>query len=504
MPAAVPPPSKAKPPRASRAGVVRRLSIGASVILQIALLTVIVALVNGYAFKHFKRFDFSRDRKYALSPRTKQYLASLTKPVKLIVFMKNGAPLQGDADSLIEEYRIAQPQYVSIELIDPFRDFGRAAEVQAKYKLAQQENVVIVDCEGRQKVINDDKMAEVDRSGEMMGQPDQITAFTGEQAITSAIIEVSEGKKSIVYYIQGHGEQEIGEGKPLDSLHLILDAEHLSVEPLNLLNVDSVPADCSALMLLGPHYDLTEREVKLLSAYWEKGGRIIILLNPDASTPHLAGFLQSLGVKPDDDRVLRTMDLGNITGIVRDTTTEFTGNSPIAQQLAGVTPTFIGGAQSLTLGQAQGSEASSVHAEPLLEAPKEFWGETDYTDLENRGAYFNPGKDKEGPLPIAAIVEKGAVGDQRVQAGGSRLIVVGSAHFIENDVMGEVSANFFLSSLNWLLQREQLIGIPPKEVKTFTLNLPDAQVQELFMITVFAVPAGVAFLGILVWWRRRA
>jgi hypothetical protein len=154
----------------------------------------------------------------------------------------------------------------------------------------------------------------------------------------------------------------------------------------------------------------------------------------------------------------------------------------------------------LTLGQA----AAGVHAEPLLESLKGFWGETDYANLESTGAYFNPGKDKEGPLTIAAIVEKGAIGDQRVQAGGSRLIVVGSAHFIDNDAMDERSANFFLSSLNWLLEREHLIGIPPKPVKTFTLNLPDAQVGELFWITVLAIPAGVGFLGLLVWWRRRA
>ncbi len=104
-------------------------------------------------------------------------------------------PLQGDVSNLVEEYRSANPKFVSIENVDPFRSVGRAGEVQAKYKLAAQENVVIVDCEGRNKIITDDKMADVDNSGAMMGQPPQITAFTGEQAVTAALIEVTEGKK---------------------------------------------------------------------------------------------------------------------------------------------------------------------------------------------------------------------------------------------------------------------------------------------------------------------
>jgi ABC-2 type transport system permease protein len=502
---AAPPSPSTRSATASRAGFFRRFQVGTSVIIQLVLVAFIIAMVNFYAFKHFKRFDFSRDRKYALSSTTKQLLASLTKPVKLIVFMtssEGASPIREDVINLAQEYRTAQPKYIQFEQIDPYRDLGRAKEVEAKYKLAQQENVVILDCEGRTKVITDDKMADVDRSGEAMGQPPQITAFTGEQAITSGLLEVTEGKKSNVYYLQGHGEPEIGKGKQLDVVQSLLDGEHLEVQPLNLLNVSAIPADAGALMVMGPTADLTDREIKLLDAYWQKGGRLMILLDPDAATPHLTAFLVGLGITPEDDRVLETLNLGNMTGIVRDVVTQFVGNTPIARQLAGMTPVFPGGAQSLAINPAAG-QASGEKVEPLLQAVKGFWGETDYKDLENTGAYYDVGKDKPAPLTIVAIAEKGAVGDQRVQAGGSRMVVVGSAGFIANDALDERTANFFLSSLNWLLEREQLIGIAPKQVKTFTLNLPDAQVQQIFWMTILAIPGAVAFIGVIVWWRRR-
>lgn len=488
--------------RPSHAGFLRRLGVGTNVIVQMFLLAFILLAINGYAFKHYHRFDFSRDRKYALSERTKQLLGSLSKPVKLIVFMTSNAPLQADVANLVEEYRIANPKQVSIENIDPFRNVGRAKEVQTKYKLADQENVVVLDCEGRSKVIADNKMAELDTSGVQFGQPPTVSAFTGEQAITSGLLEVIEGKKNNVYYTQGHGEGEIGAGKPLDILGKLLDSEHVGVNDINLLNAQAVPADAGVLMILAPHVDFSDREMQLLQEYWTKGGRILMALDPDYPTPRLADFLGRLNIKVDDDRVLRTLDLGTATGIVRDVNTAIVGTTPIAKQLAGLSVPLIGGTESFTLAP-QDVAAPGTKVEPLLQASKGYWGEVDYKDIETTGVYLDHGRDREGDLPVAVSVQKGAVADQRVQTNAARLIVVGNSHFIAQDGIDERSANFFVGSLNWLLERDNLIGIAPKLIKTFTLNLPEDQIRTLFWVLVLAIPGLCAFVGFIVWWRRR-
>ena len=515
-PAAEPPPeavpASPAPARPARpAGFLRRLQIGTNVILQIALLTFIVIAVNGYAYKHFHRFDFSRDRRYALSPRTKQFLGTLNKPVKLVVFMNpQTSPLQADAANLVEEYRLAQPKFISIEQVDPLRNVTRASEVTSKYKLVQQENVLIVDGgDTHTKIITEDKLAEVDRSGAEYGQPPQITGFTGEQAITSALLEVTEGKKSIVYYTQGHGEEAVGADKPLKTLGTIFHSDHLATAEVNLLNVEAVPADAGMLILFGPRYDLSEREVKLLTDYWEKGGRVMILLNPDAATPHLAGFLVTVGIRADDDRLIGARRLaGNVMGIMRDSYLNAAGSTPIAQTLAGITMIFPGATQSLTL-DAQRVAPANVHVEPLLQALDGFWGETDYKNIEESiqngtGVYFDEGKDKAGPLYVAASVQKGALGDKRVQTNSARMIVIGNSIFVGNKSFTEESASFFLSSVNWLLEREALIGIPPKQIKTTSLSLTEPQIQTVFWACVLALPGFCLLLGVLVWWRRRA
>ena len=116
--------------------------------------------------------------------------------------------------------------------------------------------------------------------------------------------------------------------------------------------------------------------------------------------------------------MLETLNLGNMTGIVRDVVTQFTGSSPIAKELSGITPVFPGSSQSLTLNEGA-VQPSGVTVEPLLQALKGFWGETDYKDLENTGAYYDVGKDKAAPLTIVAIIQKG--GGRRPAGAGGRV-----------------------------------------------------------------------------------
>ena len=498
--AASPVPEKPRP--ASRAGFARRLGIGLNVLIQIALAALILLAVNGYAFKHFHRFDYTRDHKYALSDRTKQFLRSLDKPVKMIVLIGKGSPIAGDVTALAEEYRNAQSKYVNLDVVDPFRDYTHAAELQTKYKLAQQENVVVLDCEGRTKVISQDKMAEVDAGNEMLAQAPQVVAFTGEQALTAGLIEVSEGKKSTVYYVQGHGEPSFAKGKQLGAIGDQLAAEHLTVAELNLLNTEAIPNDATVLMLIGARYDLTDREVTLLNSYWDKGGRLLVLLDPESPTPKLAGFLSRLGVRPDDDRILGQINVMGVKKLIKSAVGLFAGDTTVAVRLADVTPVFYGSTQSLTLTPESGA-ATGLKVGPLLIAAKGFWGETDYKDMETAGADNDQGKDKQYPLNVAATVEKGAVGDQRVQVTASRLVVMGNAGFVDPNVMDQPLYDLFISSINWLGEREALIGIPPKPVKNLNLNIPEENTNKLFYIVVLAIPGACAFLGFVVWWWRR-
>src|SRR4051812_21565256 len=83
---------------------IHRLQIGVNVIIQTLVLIGIVAMLNYMSCRHYKRWDFSRERKYALSPQTKNLLRNLKKPVKAIVFFAGSSDIAPDLAGLLREF----------------------------------------------------------------------------------------------------------------------------------------------------------------------------------------------------------------------------------------------------------------------------------------------------------------------------------------------------------------------------------------------------------------
>jgi hypothetical protein len=491
--------SETNPKKAPR---IHRLAIGINVLTQIAAVFFILMAINYYAFKHFKRWDLSRDHKYALSGQTLQLLESLPKPVKVYVFFSADPQIPGgevyqDVNSLLKEYQYAAKGKVEVEMIDPYKNLSRARELMAQYKFGN-ENVVIVDYQGHSKLVNATDMAQYDDSGEMYGQQPKFTGFKGEQALTGAILEVSEGKPNKMYRIGGKGGPELG-GDDLAAFKIYMERQNIQLDTKVLMDLEKIPDDASGVMLLGAKYDLTDRELKLLKDYWDKQGRIFIALDPSGNTPKLAGFLREAGIDPQDDRVLRTVAVGPMTGVIRDVSSFFSDSSPITKTLKGVDTTFMGQTQSLAI-----SQVPTVHTDTLVTAGEGFWGETKYQDME-AGVSYDPKEDISAPLTIAASAEKGAVPDETVEVDTSRMIVVGNGDYLSNDAISQAPANidFTVAGLNWLLNRKDLIGIPPKAEQQFTLNLTDQQLQRMELLVMVIMPVAVAMVGGAVWAQRR-
>lgn len=496
------------PAREKKVIRISRFQIGLNVVVQMLLLLALVLMANYLSFNHFKRWDFSRNQKYLLTDQTKQLLAGLKKPVKAVIYFSSAQDIYGDVDALLREYEYASKKKLTKEVVDPYRNFSRARELAATYKIQERDNIVILDYEGRSKFVNAQDMAEMDNSGMMFGQPPQVKAFKGEQAITSALLELTEEKQNKLYVLAGHGEPELSAGPPtgaggtgaIEGLKTYIGRQNIKADTLNLSNIDAVPEDARALLVLGPKYDLSEREMKMLREYWDKKGRFFILLDPAHPTPRLNAFLAENGIRPQDDRVLRLVQLGPIKGILRDVTAVVRPGSAATKRLEGIEIQFLGQTQSLAIDQAA-AQASQANATSLLEAGEGFYGETDYRGGENSPVSEDK-NDHAAPLSLAVSVEKGAVSGVNVDT--ARMIAVGNAEFLKDDALTEAGLDFALGGLNWLLNREELIGVAPKERKTFTLNLSEKQIANIALTVMGAIPALVAILGVAQWWQRRS
>jgi hypothetical protein len=112
--------------------------------------------------------------------------------------------------------------------------------------------------------------------------------------------------------------------------------------------------------------------------------------------------------------------------------------------------------------------------------------------------------DTQPPVYIAASVERGAVNDERLRVDSSRMVVVGNASMLDPMTRLGVHQDFVSASLNWMMNRERLIGPTPKRKQFFRIQLTEEQRKHIFWVTAIIMPGAVLGMGLLVWSHRRA
>ena len=150
--------------------------------------------------------------------------------------------------------------------------------------------------------------------------------------------------------------------------------------------------------------------------------------------------------------------------------------------------------------------AANIQLQPLIEAEKGYFAETDYNTNDQAKLQADAKKAGAAPLTVGVSIEKGGSADERVQMNSSRMVVVSNATFIQNNALtqDQQALDFISSSANWLLSREQLIGIAPKIPKTLTFTLNESALRSLRWTILIFMPLIFVVLGTAVWWKRRA
>ena len=308
-----------QPQEYSRRRAGTRFGVG----LQIVLATILLGAVNYAGFHYYLRGDWSPNQRYRLSDQTRSLIRNLPAPVNVYVFFSPttaapGFEVYGDVINLLKEYQSAERSRITVEYIDPMRNLARARELQSLHQFGSEENLIIVETEGRTKQLSAVDMAEYDYLPQVTGDPPRVTAFKGEQMITGALLELLQPEQRAVYFLQGHGEPPVGEGSPLSLLQEYIVRQGVRVDGLNLSLTGAVPADAGAVVIAGPRYDLTPASLEALRAYWQNNGRIMALLDPEADTPLLRAFLSAAGITPRVFHAATLMrDLADKTALAR-------------------------------------------------------------------------------------------------------------------------------------------------------------------------------------------
>jgi ABC-type uncharacterized transport system len=508
-----------------------RLEFGANLFIQILIWLLLLTMVNYWSVRHYWRFDWGLNTDLQLSPQTKSLLTSLQKPARAIVYFSGVNPEAEDAAvKLLGEYEHASNGKLTIENVVPDLNRARAIELATKYKFGnsgRSESLVIFDYDGRHKFVQAQDMAEMER---MTPQQEQaymmeamraqqegreapppphlrMLAFKGEQLMTSALLEVTEPKQNKVYFLTGHGEIDYAavnepEGRSLDEMKALLTRQNVLHSELRLAEREKIPDDANALYILGPRLDFSERDLQILTEYWDRKGRIFITTGPtQGRMKKFNAWLAERGVEPQDDFVVRVMQ--NLAGKKAPISVGIVMATPILPGLDNTTIQVQYPFQSLKVDQ-KGAAAAQIQITNLIVAPQEFWGETVPFTSEDLPR-FDKDVDHAEPLILGVAIEKGAASDVKLDT--ARMVVLGAPELLSDagiQLADDIARDLASNASNWTLGRDNLINIPPKTAeaqRSFSLT-PD-QTGIIAMWVMLLIPLIVAVFGLYhLWWRN--
>lgn len=489
----------------------RRFVISLNVAVQIVAVLLLAVAANWLASRHHTRFDWTKSGYYKLSEKTKQVIGALKEPLKVIVYLQPSAETDldekifQDVRQLLNEFQVLGKDKLAIEYVDPYRDLARAKQIVEQYKIdAQREPAVVIFVAGnRNKYVTREEMADIDygNAHPMMGGggAPKLRAFKAEGAFLSAIQTVTEGEPPAIYFLTGHGERDpesFDQRSGYSTLNAYIKRDNLTVHKWNFQDQQTLPTNANAIVIAGPRNSFTAAEQAALDQYLKDHGRLYILLDPKTQSG-LEALLRKWGVQVDDNLAMRkagTM-LGTELIDVNAVSTTY-ARHPVTEKLTDVNTEFPY-ARSV---RRAALPVDQIRVTELAMTPKTFWGET---DPDNERTSFDPSHDLAGPLSLAVAVETGQTRDLNVDLGVTRLIVVGTSGALDNSNLTAGNLDFFMSGLNWLLKREQLLAVGPKLPEEFRLNMTPNEVNAVYYLVVFGLPFAVGMVGVTVWLRRR-
>ncbi len=476
-----------------------RRSARVNAALAAVLAGLLVLMFNYLSSRYFARFDISSTQFFTLSEKTEALLEGLDEPIKITAFVQSGHLLYPALEQLLSVYDYASDK-VSVQWIDPDRDLARAEELCALFDV-KESNVVLVHCGDHTKQVSVEKMADIDRKPITKGLRPVIKTFSGEAVLSSAIMGLSLHEKPVVYFMDGHGEKDIDSFDPesgYSQISRMMEHDFVEIKKWKPGEESVLPKDCDLLIIAGPQAALSAPEINLLRQYLDAGGNMFILLDAWQETG-LAPLLLEWGVEVDRNAVVDPAR--TLTG--RELFITAYEEHPVTAAVDPLSMILYWPCAVWPYAQSVDSKAVSdrPRVRALMSCSDKGWIELAW---DREPLQFDPGEETPGPVTLAVAVEKGVSSDLDAGVVPTRMIVIADSDFAANQHLKGGNGAFFMSAVNWLLDRHDLLVIPPRPVGEYELVLSRRQLNTVGLIVVLGMPAAAALAGLLMGIRRKS
>jgi len=501
-----------EPVRSAARESVNRVSTGTLVAIQILCSWILFVSINYLAATNHKAWDLSQNKDFTLSAQTTSLLKSSLlkdreKPVQIIAVIRRSSAHYVRLHAMLEEYQRLAGGKLTLKFVDPIRDTDATLEIAATYDTSFVEDVVIINAvpplpeeahARRMETLTKSHIRYVAVQDMLVFGADprlerRLIGYQDEDHLSSAIRRAIEGTPRKFYFLADKSQVAGGEeDAPWDFLSRTFKNLNIDLVPVRVSGMEKIPADAAGVALVAPRYDLDERELAVFREYWNRPrAAVYIVLDPTLKQqpPQLRAFLREHGVTPRATRLF-TMQ-GNKQ--VYDVAATFTNVSAVGD-LGNASTLFEGGSSTLEIREnAADLDLRRIEPYPLVKA------------LDR---YIAQPLDGSAPLPgphyLGASISRGNERSDTVGDATARMIVVTNSDFLRPSKRHKEHIDFLRNTTNWLIGREELMGIGPMPVKHYKLLLPASKVSFANMLNVIFIPGALMLVGVFVWNIRRA
>jgi len=497
-----------------------------SVLIFLAFLIAINFLASQKSFY----FDLTEEKIYTTSEATKDILKNLEEEVEVNFYISKDLPqdVVGVKTQLIDfmnQYKDIAGSKLKVSYLEPENTTEQVRELAEKGIPQIQFNIIEKDkYEVRQGFFGVEITSESESGIKREAIPMIQSAGSWEYDFISAVFSVSQEKKELVAFLQGHGEK-ILQIPDLIKSYDVLEVKIESAEEQKGFYVEKTMSSEEdtegetktfvypiTLVIAGPTEEISTEEVSVLDNFIKNGGNLIVLA--EAINPNLQGSLEAqpiennlneltkkYGIKINDDLVYDKSNF-NITyqqgffpvskpyPFWLKLRSENFGDHPALSNIQSI---MFPWASSLTL-----SENDNYFARPILSSTNQ--GETvseNYSLLPDSYLSFINGSKKT----VAVVAEPK---DENSESGS--LFVIADSDFVSSNFIRQVPDNeiFFVNLIDSVSNSANLASIRSKNIVDRPIDdLDESEKNYWKFVAIFAGAILIDVYGVFRITKRR-
>ncbi len=476
----------------------RKAKHGTVAVLIVAVVLAAVIVLNVITSLLVDKFpalalDLTSNQVYALQDDTKDYISHLEKDVTIYPLSSEDKFTDNGEYFVQADKFLKSMESLSDHITVSFTDITQNPTFTSNYEnvdWTQTNYVFLVECGEDYRILTIDDCFEYDEQTYYYYGNYSFTGSKVEQALVTAILNVTTDDKTVVDFITGNSEVES------DALKKLLESNAYQVNEISLTT--SSPEDEAAVAILfAPAVDLDLTAVEKLEAWLENDGEygksLIYIANYNVQeTPNIDSLLEKWGMKMSDGLVFETDRNFLVTNNPFISLTEYNG-------------VFTEGLKNASIpcvsSFARGIEVTdSEIATPMLKTSSSScilpYSEQTNTDWDYMSAITGD--------QLNVAVKSTQLNTDEV---ASNLVAFGSYEMFSDSILSYNSYNnsaYFMNTVNTLADRDNVgITIEGKTMDSATLGI-DLNTQAVLMVLlVIIIPLGTLAAGLVIWIRRR-